>query len=90
MTLDAVLEKINPLNEKDLEEFVTLQPSQGECEQSWVFNIDDLDEATYDLSVKNPNIDDEVVLRSPTEILDEIERLDEESREILEKIRDLL
>ena len=84
------LGKINPLNEKDLEEFVTLQPSQGECEQSWVFNIDDLDEATYDLSVKNPNIDDEVVLRSPTEILDEIERLDEESREILKKIRDLL
>ena len=84
------LGKTNPLNEKDLEEFGTLQKSQGECEQSWLFNTDELDEATYDLSVKNPNIDDEVVLRSPTEILDEIERLDEESREILKKIRALL
>ena len=84
------LGKTNPLNEKDLEEFVTLQKSQGECEHSWLFNTDELDEATYDLSVKNPNAEEEAPLRSPTEILDEIERLDEESREILKKIRALL
>ena len=84
------LGKINPLNEKDLEEFVALQPSQGECEQSWLFNTSELDESTYDLSVKNPNAEEEAPLRSPTEILDEIERLDEESREILKKIRALL
>jgi type I restriction enzyme M protein len=84
------LGKINPLNEKDLEEFVALQPSQGECEQSWLFNTDELDQTTYDLSVKNPNAEEEAPLRSPTEILDEIERLDEESREILKKIRALL
>ena len=38
---------------------------------------------TWDLSVKNPNVDDEVVLRAPSEIIEEIIALDKESEAIL-------
>ena len=37
------------------------------------------------MSAKNPNRDDEVVIREPEEILDEIQKLDGEAKEILEK-----
>ncbi|MDB4865346.1 type I restriction-modification system subunit M [Euryarchaeota archaeon] len=82
--------KTNPLNDKDLAEFLETQKSFADSDNSWTVDIADVDTSNYDLSTKNPNVDDEVILRSPKEILDEIEKLDEESREILKKIRSLL
>ncbi|MDC0502356.1 type I restriction-modification system subunit M [Euryarchaeota archaeon] len=84
------LGKTNPLNDKDLAEFIEFQKGFADSDNSWTIDIDDVDTSNYDLSTKNPNVDHEVVLRSPTEILDEIEKLDDESREILKKIRELL
>ena len=49
-----------------------------------------IDTATYDLSVKNPNGGDVVVLRTPQDILDEIASLDAESAEVLATIRGLV
>lgn len=88
--LGRKLGKTKPLNDNDLVEFLQLQKTAGDSEHSWVVNMADVDDTTFDLSVKNPNVDDEVVLRRPTEILDEIESLDAESAEILKKIRALL
>ena len=82
--------KTNPLNDKDLAEFLETQKSFADSDNSWTVDIADVDTSNYDLSTKNPNVDDEVILRSPTEILDEIEKLDEESQEILKKIRTFL
>ena len=52
------LGKTRPLNEKDLAEFEALvkgeTPCEG-CEAYWTIDPKTLDEATYDLSVKNPN-----------------------------------
>lgn len=45
---------------------------------------------TFDLSVKNPNGGEEVVHRSPADILDEIAALDAESAELLAAIRELV
>ncbi len=67
-----------------------MQKTKADSENSWTVNVADVDTTTYDLSVKNPNKKDEAVLREPTEILDEIQRLDEESAEILNKVRELL
>lgn len=84
------LGKTNPLNVNDLAEFVDLQQSFAESENSWTVNIKDIDQSTFDLSVKNPNKKEEAVLRSPKAILEEIRALDNESAEILESIKSLI
>lgn len=84
------LGKTNPLNANDLAEFIELQGSFADSAKSWSVNVSDVDQSTYDLSVKNPNGGEEVALRTPQEILDEIAAIDAESAEILEQIRGLL
>ncbi len=90
LNLDRNLGKTNPLNENDLAEFITLQQTFGESENSWTVNIKDVDQTTFDLSVKNPNKKEVVRLRSPNEILEEMRVLDEESAEILNSILELI
>jgi len=82
--------KTNPLNDADLVEFVELQKSFADSEKSWSVDVAAIDAATHDLSVKNPNGGEEVIHRSPQEIMDEIAALDAESAEVLGKIRGLL
>jgi len=84
------LGKGNPLNENDLAEFVELQKSKVDSENSWSKDVKDVDQSTFDLSVKNPNKNDEVVLREPKEILEEMKKLDEESGEIFKNIKHLI
>jgi type I restriction enzyme M protein len=90
LNLERNLGKTNPLNEADLADFLALQITKADSENSWSVNVADVDKTTYDLSAKNPNKKDETALREPTEILDEIKRLDEESANILNKIREVL
>ena len=84
------LGKNNPLNDKDLSEFIKLQKTQDESDKSWNINIADIDETTFDLSVKNPNTPEETPLRSPQEILTEMEALDLETKDILASIKELV
>ncbi len=90
LNLDRNLGKTNPLNEKDLAEFVHLQKTCSEGENSWLVKIENIDQTTYDLSVKNPNKPEETPLRKPQEILEEIKGLDEESASILGAIKGLI
>ena len=82
--------KTNPLNDKDLKDFVSQQKTFADTEKSWSVNVSDIDESTWDLSVKNPNKNDEVILREPSVIIEEIMALDKESEAILGSIRELL
>ena len=84
------LGKTNPLNDADLAEFVELQKTFADSEKSWSVDVAAIDAASHDLSVKNPKGGEEVVHRSPQEIMDEIAALDAESAEVLGKIRGLL
>ena len=81
--------KTNPLNDDDLVDFIARQKTFADSAQSWSVDVAGIDTATYDLSVKNPNGGDEVALRTPQEILDEIAALDAESAEVLAMIRGL-
>lgn len=90
LNLDRNLGKTNPLNENDLAEFVALQKTFADSENSWTVNIKDIDQNTLDLSVKNPNKKEGAALRQPKEILNEIKELDEESAEILNSILELI
>lgn len=88
--------KTNPLNDKDLAEFVEHQKAvisnreKGETDKSWSLATSDIDLSTYDLSVKNPNIEETAPLREPKVIIDDIIALDKESEVILAKIQELL
>jgi len=90
LNLDRNLGKTNPLNEKDLEEFVRLQKTKADSANSWTVKIADINTDTFDLSVKNPNKKEEAALREPQEILKEIATLDKESADILKSIKELL
>ncbi len=77
--------KTNPLNDGDLKEFVELQRSFADSPNSWTVPVAELVEA--DLSVKNPNGEEEVVLREPSVIIEEIIALDKKSEIILSSIK---
>jgi len=90
LNLGRNLGKTNALNERDLEDFITLQKTKGESENSWTINVKDIDQNTFDLSAKNPNKKEEAALRQPQAILEEMKALDEESAEILNSILELI
>ena len=76
LNLDRNLGKTNALNEKDLAEFVELQKTKADSENSWSINAIDIEPKTFDLSAKNPNKNKEIALRQPLEILAEMKALD--------------
>ena len=90
LNLDRNLGKTNPLNEGDLVEFIELQKTKADSDNSWSVNIADVDIGTYGLSVKNPHKKEETALRDPSDIIDQIQILDKESTAILNRIRELL
>ena len=64
LNLDRNLGKTNALNEKDLAEFVELQKTKTESENSWSIAVKDIDQKTFDLSAKNPNKKEETKTNS--------------------------
>lgn len=90
LNLDRNLGKGNPLNENDLAEFVKLQKTKADGDNSWSVEVKNVDQKTFDLSVKNPNKKEENTLREPKEILEEMEDLDKNIKEIFEKISKII
>ncbi len=84
------LGKTNPLNDDDLKEFVELQKTFIDSPKSWSVDSATIDKTNLDLSVKNPNKNEEVNRKSPEAIMGEIASLDAESAEVLQSIRRLL
>jgi type I restriction enzyme M protein len=90
LNLDRNLGKTNPLNENDLAEFVKLQKTKANSDNSWTVKVADMDTDAFDLAAKNPYKKDEVALREPKKILDEMKALDKESAEIMKAIKGLV
>lgn len=93
LNLDRNLGKTNALNEKDLADFIELQKTKADSENSWSIDAQTLhttSQPTYDLSAKNPNKKEAAALRQPQEILEEMKALDEESADILNSILELI
>jgi len=82
--------KTNPLNERDLEDFIKTAETQAETDNSWLVDIADINTDTWDLTVNNPNRVEEVDNRTPQEIIAEIELLDAQAAEALQAIKELL
>ena len=71
LNLDRNLGKTNSLNEKDLADFLTLQKTKANSENSWTLDISKIDQNTFDLSAKNPSRAKDTTLREPKQILEE-------------------
>ena len=82
--------KTNPLNERDLADFIELSKTKAESDNSWLVDIADVNTDTWDLDVTNPNRVEEVDNRTPQEIIAEIELLDAQAAEALQAIKELL
>lgn len=82
--------KTNPLNDEDLAEFIKLQKTAADSSKSWSVEAKTIDQTTFDLSVKNPDGGEEIIHRSPQQIIEEIVALDKQSAEVLETIKALL
>jgi len=89
LNLGRTLGKTNPLTEEELAEFVELQKTKPETENSWLLDVSTLGE-DYDLSVKNPNKPEIIDDRTPSQILDTIASLNADSAELINQIRELL
>lgn len=89
LNLGRTLGKTNPLSEADLEDFVALQKTQAESDNSWTLDVSALGD-DCDLSVKNPNKPEVVDNRTTDEILNTIADLNEDSARLINEIRELL
>lgn len=90
LNLDRNLGKTNPLNENDLADFVALQKTKTDSNNSWTVKIFDINTETWDLSAKNPNKKEEVGFRDPKDIISEIKTLDAELVDIIKNIEALI
>jgi type I restriction enzyme M protein len=82
--------KTNPLNERDLAEFVSMAKTQEPSDNSWCVDVKKINKENWDLTVNNPNRVEEVDTRTPQEIIAEIELLDAQAAEALQTIKELL
>ena len=89
LNLDRTLGKTNPLTEADLSDFVQLQKTKAESENSWTLKVADLGD-DYDLSVKNPNKPEIVDNRTAEDILGTIAALNEDSARLINEIKKML
>ena len=83
------LGKTNALSEDDLADFVTLQKTKADSENSWSIAVKDLGE-DCDLSVKNPNKVEEVDERTPSEIAESILALNNENQALIDEIMEMV
>ena len=83
------LGKTNALNEDDLADFLALQKTKADSENSWTLDVSTLGN-DYDLSVKNPNKVEEVDERTSAEIVSSLFELQEESQSLLNEIKEMV
>ena len=90
LNVGRTIGKTTSLNESELEDFVKLAKTQKSSNNSWAVSIDEINKETLDLGIKNPKIEETTDKRTPTEIISEIEDLQNQTNEMLKKIKELL
>ena len=87
--LDKHFTKTNALTEADLEDFLKLQATKADSENSWTIDVDSIGE-DYDLSVKNPNVVEEKDERTLKEIYESLLQLQDETGDLMEELECVL
>lgn len=83
------LGKTTSLTESDLTEFIQLQKTREESENSWLLDVDNLGD-DYDLSARNPNRIEVFDKRTPIQIAQHIERINKDNSRLLSEIMQVL
>ncbi len=87
--LDKHFTKTQALTEADLADFLALQKTKADSENSWTVDVASLGE-DYDLSVKNPHKVEEVDERTPSEIAESIFALNSENQTLIDEIMEMV
>jgi len=82
------LTKNKPIQYDHFKQFLELFESRIETDNSWIVNVNDIKD--YDLSAKNPNIEQEEELLPPMKILEAIRTNDKELGDLINNIESLL
>jgi type I restriction enzyme M protein len=82
--------KTNPLNDRDMQDFLALASSRSESDLSWTVPVSDINDVTWDLSVKNPNRSNTIEHRTPSKVLEDLQQIDLETTLSLNRLRELL
>ena len=82
--------KTNPLTEKHLRDFIALEKTKADSDNSWTVHVKNIDKETCDLTVRNPHRTDEADTRAPAEILSHIDKLNKDAQKSIEAIESLL
>ena len=80
---------LNPISEIDEDLYSVQYETREESANSWTINVENLGESC-DLSVHNPNAIEVVDERTPMEIAQEIENLNNENARLLAEIMEML
>jgi len=84
------LGKTNPLRDSDFYDFIEKFKDKQASENSWTVRSSSLDQSSFDLSINNPNRSQELEIRAPSDILAVLEQLDQETSQILSRLREML
>ncbi len=87
--LEKHFTKTAAMTEEDLADFLKLQKTKADSENSWTIDVTTLGE-DYDLSVKNPNKVEKVDERTPSEIAESIYALGQENQTLIDEIMEMV
>ncbi|MBW7954955.1 N-6 DNA methylase [Candidatus Gracilibacteria bacterium] len=88
INLGRTLTKNKPITYEEIKEIPNLLKKREISENSWIINVNDIKD--YDLSAKNPNKAKEEALRSPLEIIENIEKNDDEIKVLVSELRKII
>lgn len=88
INLSRTLTKNKPITYDEIKHIPELLKNRSIWDNSWIVKVEDLKD--YDLSAKNPNKIKEEKLRSPEEIIENIEKNDEEIKNLVSELRQII
>jgi type I restriction enzyme M protein len=83
LEIERSLGKNNPLNDNDLKDFLSKYKDNNISLNSWFLEIEHVNKKSYDLSVSNPNKQIEVINILPNELISDINKIDEDSKNLI-------
>jgi type I restriction enzyme M protein len=84
------LGKRNPLNIRDMQDFIAKQKDFELGDKSWFLNVSDIDSTTFMIDQKNPNKEDESIVPEPEIILEGLKDLESKRVSLLQNLAEVI